>query len=94
MELRSRVVSLIEEGHGQRAAARHLQLSPKFLNALMILKRENDGPVAQRQGRSGDGKLAAFVDGMRDRLVTRDDLTLDQIVTELVPASNPARSLR
>ena len=38
MELRSRVVAFVEEGHGHREAARHFQVSPKFVNDKVKLK--------------------------------------------------------
>ena len=63
MELRSRVVAFVAEGHGHREAARHFRVSPKFVNDMVILKRESGGLVAQRQGHSGDGKLAPLMAG-------------------------------
>ena len=83
MELRSRVVAFVEEGHGHREAARHFRVSPKFVNDMVILKRESGGLVPQRQGHSGDGKLAPYADWVRDRLVAKADLTLDEISAEL-----------
>ena len=83
MELRSRVVAFVAEGHGHREAARHFRVSPKFVNDMVILKRESGGLVPQRQGHSGDGKLAPFEGWMRERLVAKADLTLDEIVVEL-----------
>ena len=38
MELRSRVVAFVEEGHGHREAARHFRVSPKFVNDMVKLK--------------------------------------------------------
>lgn len=38
--LRERVVAFVEEGHGHREAARHFRVSPRFVNNLVILKRE------------------------------------------------------
>lgn len=83
MELRSRVVAFVEEGHGHREAARHFRVSPKFVNDMVILKRDSGGLVAQRQGHSGDGKLAPYADWVQDRLVAKSDLTLDEIVVEM-----------
>lgn len=54
MALRSRVIAFIEEGHGHRAAARHFRVSPRFVNNLVILKRET-GSLAPR----GKGMSAA-----------------------------------
>ena len=83
MELRSRVVAFVEEGHGHREAARHFRVSPKYVNDMVILKRKSGGLAPQRQGHSGDGKLAPYDGWVRDRLAARGDLTLDEIVGEL-----------
>ena len=40
VELRSRVIAFVEASHGHREAARHFFVSPKFVNDLVILKRE------------------------------------------------------
>jgi transposase len=40
IELRTRVVSYVDEGHGHREAARHSRVSPKFVNELIKLRRE------------------------------------------------------
>lgn len=84
MELRSRVVAFVEEGHGHREAARHFRVSPKFVNDMVKLKHASGGLVAQRQGHSGDGKLAPYDAWVRDRLAVRADLTLDEIAAELL----------
>ena len=83
IELRSRVVAFVEEGNGRRGAARHFGVSPKFVNDMVILKRDSGGLVPQRQGHSGDGKLAPYGVWVRDRLASKADLTLDEIVAEL-----------
>ena len=36
MELRTRVVAYVDEGHGHREAARHFRVSPKFVNDLVV----------------------------------------------------------
>jgi transposase len=41
IELRSRVIAFVEEGNGHREAARHFRVSPRFVNDMMILKRES-----------------------------------------------------
>ena len=79
IELRSRVVGFVEEGHGHREAARHFRVSPKFVNDMVKLKRESGGLAPLPQGRSGGGKLAPFADWLRDRLAGKPDLTLDEI---------------
>ena len=83
MELRSRVVAFVEEGHGHREAARHFRVSPRFVNDMIIQKRASGGLVAKPQGNHAAGKLAPCRGWLRDRLAVKGDLTLDEIVAEL-----------
>ena len=83
MELRSRVVAFVEEGHGHREAARHFRVSPKFVNDMVILKRASGGLLPQEQGNHAEGKLAPFSGRIRDRLAVKPDLTLDEISAEM-----------
>ena len=53
IELRERVVAFVEEGHSHRAAATHFRVSPRFVNNMMILKRETGSVSAMRQGHGG-----------------------------------------
>lgn len=39
IELRTRVVAFVDQGHGHREAARHLRVLPKFVNDLIKLRR-------------------------------------------------------
>ena len=83
MELRSRVIAFVEEGHGHREAARHFRVSPRFVNDMVILKRDSGGLLPQAQGNHAEGKLAPYAAWLRDRLAQKADLTLDEIVAEL-----------
>ena len=83
MELRSRVIAFVEEGHGHREAARHFRVSPRFVNDMVILKRESGGLVPKVQGNHAAGKLAPYAAWLRDRLAQKGDLTLDEIVGEM-----------
>ena len=83
MELRSRVIAFVEEGHGHREAARHFRVSPRFVNDMVILKRESGGLLPQAQGNHVEGKLARFSAWLRGRLAQKGDLTLDEIVGEM-----------
>ena len=65
------------------ANARHFRVSPKFVNDMVILKRESGGLAPQRQGHRGHGKLASHAGWVRDRLAMKSDLTLDEISAEL-----------
>ncbi|WP_207465346.1 helix-turn-helix domain-containing protein, partial [Paracoccus fontiphilus] len=53
MELRTRVVAYVDEGHGHREAARHFRVSPKFVNDLVKLRRETGLLTPKRQGNGG-----------------------------------------
>lgn len=83
MELRSRVIAFVEEGHGHREAARHFRVSPRFVNDMVILKRESGGLLPRPQGNRAEGKLAPYSGWLRDRLAVKSDMTLDEIVAEL-----------
>ena len=59
MELRQRVVAFVEEGHTHRTAAAQFRVSIKFVNDMVILKRETGSLAAKPQGNGGGrGKLA------------------------------------
>lgn len=63
MELRTRVVAYVDEGHGHREAARHFRVSPKFVNDLVKLRRETGLLTPKRQGNGGGyGKLAGVTE--------------------------------
>jgi transposase len=80
--LRSRVVAFVEEVHS-REAARHFRVSPRFVNNLVILKRETGSLAPRRQGHVGGGKLNAHGDWVRRRLDENGELTLDELCLEL-----------
>jgi transposase len=84
MELRSRVVEFVEEGHSNREASRHFRVSPRFVNNLMKLKAETGSLAARRQGHGvGLGKLAGHTEFVRRRVNENGDLTLDELCVEL-----------
>ena len=83
MELRSRVIRFVEAGHGHREASRHFLVSPKFVNDLVILRRETGALAPRPQGNHAVGKLAPYDNWLRERLVVKGDLTLDEIVVEM-----------
>ena len=83
IEIRSRVIDFVEEGHGHREAARHFRVSPRFVNDMVILKRESGGLEVKARGGRRRSKLAPYDTWMQARLVEKGDLTLDEIVVEL-----------
>ena len=80
MELRNRVIAFVDEGHGHREAARYFRVSPRFVNDMVILKRDSGELLPQVQGNHAEGKLAPYAVWLPDRLVQKGDLTLDEIV--------------
>jgi transposase len=61
MAVRERVVAFVEEGHSHRAAGTRFRVSVKFVNDMVILKREMGvlEPRAQGNG-GGHGKLVSL----------------------------------
>ena len=58
-------------------------MSPRFVNDMVILKRESGGLVPKAQGNHAAGKLAPYAAWLRGRLAQKGDLTLDEIVAEM-----------
>ena len=84
IELRERVVAFVEEGNTHRATARHFRVSPRFVNNMVILKRETGSLEPKRQGHGGNnGKLKDQGEWVRRRLAENGDLTLDELVFDL-----------
>lgn len=84
MELRTRVVAYVDEGHGHREAARHFRVSPKFVNDLVKLRRETGSLAARQQGNGGGhGKLAGVTDWIEARVAAKGGITIDELVAEL-----------
>lgn len=50
MALRERVVAFVKEGHSHRSAAARFRVSVKFVNDMVILKREMGGLEPRVQG--------------------------------------------
>jgi len=70
-------------GPSEMANARHFRVSPRFVNDMIILKRESGGLFPKAQGNHADGKPAPYAGCLQDRLAAKGDLTLDEIVVEL-----------
>ena len=90
MALRERVVAFVEEGHSHRAAAARFRVSVKFVNEMVILKRETGGLEPRAQGNGGGhGKLGAAQSWIMARMDAKPDLTLNDLVGELADPSHP-----
>jgi transposase len=84
MALRERVVACVEEGYSHRLTAARFRVSVKFVNDMIILKRETGGLAPRAQGNGGGhGKLEAVKAAIGRRMTENPDLTLDDLVTEL-----------
>lgn len=84
IELRERVVAFVEEGHSHRSTAAHFRVSVRFVNDMVILKRETGSLAPKPQGHGGtNSKLRKHVGWIRGRLEENGDLTLDELVCEL-----------
>jgi transposase len=82
--LRERVIAFVEEGHSHRAAAKRFRVSVKFVNDMVILKRETGGLEPRAQGNGGGhGKLVSVQDWITGRIGKKPDLTLNDLVGEL-----------
>ena len=93
LELRQRVVALVEEGNTHRSVAARFRVSIKFVNDMVRLKRMTGSLAPKTQGNGGWSKLGVFDDWARTRLASQGDLmpvarrrgvaTLDDLVREL-----------
>lgn len=83
VELRARVVALVEHGNPHTEAARRLCVSIKFANDMVRLKRETGALAPRPQGNSGRGKLTGVKDWVQRRISVRPDLTIDELTAEL-----------
>ena len=83
VELRERVVSLVEQGNTHTEAARRLCVSIKFVNDMVRLKRETGSLAPRPQGNPGRGKLTGVKGWVDRRIEERPDLTIDDLTMEL-----------
>jgi transposase len=89
IELRERVVALVEEGCTHRAAARHFRVSVKLVNDMVRLKRQTGSLVAKRQGNPGWSRVGPHEGWVRTRLAEKADLTLEALVRQLGAQRRP-----
>ena len=84
MDLRNRVVGLVEDGHSCREAARRLRISAASAVRIMQRKRLNGSVKAAPQGRPRASKLDAVTDFLEARLEAVPDITMPELATELL----------
>lgn len=82
-ELRQRVVSHVEAGNTHRSAAARFDVSIKFVNDMVKLKRETGSLSPKRQGNPGTGKLSPHENWIRAQIEAKSDITLDEMAARL-----------
>jgi len=83
IELRERIVRHVEGGATHRATAAKFEVSIKFVNDMMKLKRETGALKPRRLGNPSPGKLAPFEQWLRDQVAHNGELTLDELAWKL-----------
>jgi transposase len=87
IDLRERVLGLVETGHSRRAAARHFHVSASFVMKLMARARVTGSIEPARQGRPpGKGKLAPFARFLGRRVDGEPDITMPELAEALFEA--------
>lgn len=83
MELRARVVAHVEDGNTHHSAADRFDVSVKFVNDMVKLKRETGSLAPKRQGNPGVGKLTPHEDWARTQVDAKGEITLEEMVSRL-----------
>ncbi len=83
-ELRERVVAHVLAGNTHHSAAARFDVSVKFVNDMVKLKRETGSLAPKRQGNPGIGKLTPHEDWVRAQVETRGEITLDEMTARLL----------
>ena len=101
LDIRDRIVSMVDGGQSRRAAARHFCISESA--AIKLLRRRTiTGTVAPlRQGRpAGSGKLSAYMAFLIAQVEHKPDITMPELADKLdemhgvrVPPSSLSRVL-
>lgn len=84
MELRQRVVAHVEAGNTHHSAAARFDVSVKFVNDMVRLKRETGSLSPKRQGNLGIGKLTPHEDWVRTQVDAKGEITLDEMAALLL----------
>lgn len=83
MELRQRVVAHVEVGNTHHSAAARFDVSVKFVNDMVKLKRVSGSLEPKRQGNPGRGKLTPFAEWVASEVASQADITLDELTGRL-----------
>ena len=79
LDIRERVVALVNEGFSCHEAARHLRISAASAVRIMQRKRLTGGVKAAPQGRPRRSKLDAVSDWLRSRVEAEPDITMSEL---------------
>ena len=84
LDLRKRVIGLVDAGHSRNEAARRFGVSASFAIKLDARRRETGSPEPAVQGRPrGGGKLAPHLDFLIGRVKAQPDITMPELASEL-----------
>jgi len=86
LDIRERVVGLVDEGLSCHQAARRLRISAASAVRIMQRKRRTGGVKAAAQGRPRGSKLDAVSDWLRTRVEAEPDITLPELAAALMDA--------
>ncbi len=86
LDIRERVVMLVEEGLSCHEAARRLRISAASAVRIMQRKKRTGVVDAAPQGRPRCSKLDAVSDWLKARVEAEPDITMPELADELVAA--------
>ena len=82
-ELPERVVAHVVAGNTHHSAAARFDVSIKFVNDMVKLKRETGSLAPKRQGNPGIGKLTPHQNWVRAQVDAKGEITLDEMAQRL-----------
>ena len=83
LDIRERVVALVDEGLSCHEAAQRLRISAASAVRIMQRKRRTGGVTAAPQGRPRRSKLDAVSDWLKTRVETEPDITMPELAEAL-----------
>ena len=86
LDLRERVVALVDEGLSCHEAARRLRISAASAVRIMQRKRRTGGVQAAPQGRPRRSKLDAVSDWLKSYVEAEPDITMPELADALASA--------
>jgi transposase len=101
LDIRERVVAMVEAGYSCRAAARRFAIGDSTAIRVMQRRRQTGAISPPRQGRpSGSGKLSAYRSFLIAQVEAKPDITMPELADKLdelhgvrVPPSSLSRVL-